>query len=115
MTVGENVAFGDVLNMRSDGKLWKGNATSISNMPIMAMALESISANASGVVGLLGYIKNNAWSWSVGGSIFVYTTSGSMIQDVSAYTTGNQVQIIGVATATTIIYFNPNYGLVEIK
>ena len=108
-TAGEALTFGQVCYFKNDGKYWKSCATaSGSGMPVRAMALESISADASGnfLVGQ-GYVRDDSWTWTTAGDIYASTTSGTMTQTVPD-TAGNVVQILGYATASGTIFFSPD-------
>lgn len=112
-TVGEDVIFGEVLYMKSDGKYWKADASASSTMPILAIASENISADATGNLLHQGYIKDNSWSFTAGNLVYSNTTAG----DISTSTptgSGEQVQVVGQAIAATIIYFDPNLTLIEL-
>ena len=113
LTAGENVAFGDVGYMKSDGKVWKSDANAASTMPALFMAIETILADASGKWLLLGYARDASWSWAVGGLIYASATAGALTQTAPSGT-GDQVQVVGVATNSTRMFFNPSLVLVEI-
>ena len=108
-TAGEALVFGNVCYFKSDGKYWKSNATTNSGtMPVRAMALESIDADADGnfLVGQ-GYVRDDSWTWTIGADIYAATTSGTMSQ-TAVSGTGNVHQILGYATASGIMMFNPS-------
>lgn len=113
MTVGESVVFGDVLYMKSDGKLWKSDASADTTMPVMAMAIASISADAAGQVLLQGFVRDDTYAMTVGGVVFASTTAGAVTQTAPS-STGDQVQAIGVATHADRILFNPAYVTAEV-
>ena len=108
-TAGETLAFGNVCYLKSDGKYWKSCATaSGSGMPVRAMALATISGNTTGtfMVGM-GYVRNDSWTWTTASDIYTSTTSGTMTQTVPG-TAGNVVQLLGYATASGTMMFNPD-------
>jgi hypothetical protein len=111
-TVGENVAIGELLYMKSDGKWWKANATNTTAMPCAGLAMEAKNADQDCKILLLGFFRKDAWNWTVGGLIYVSTTSGAPTQTIPS-TTGNQVQVLGLAITADIIFFNPSYEMVE--
>lgn len=104
---GENVAFGDIVYMKSDGKWWKSDADAAGLFPAQAMAVATILANATGVFLRSGFAKNNSWSWTVGGALYGSATAGVMTQ-TALTTTDSCTQPLGVAKAATIIQFNPS-------
>jgi len=112
-TAGENLSAGDICYLKSDGKYWKANATSSSTMPACVMATQAISANTTGKFLIQGYWKNTSLSLTIGGLIYMSTTSGGITQ-TAPNATGNQIQVLGYATASDTIYFNPNLMLLEV-
>jgi len=114
-TAGEALAQFDACYLKSDGKYWKADADAVTTMPVIAIATAAISAEASGVFLLMGFVRKDAWTWTVGGLLYASLTAGALTQDVSGYTTPDQVQVVGIAITANIILFNPSYELVEIS
>ena len=113
-TAGENLVFGNCCYLKSDGKMWKSQADASATMPIMAMALATINADASGEFLIYGIVRDDTWNWTVGGLIYAYDdASGALIQTAPS-DAGDQVQVVGVATHADRMLFNPNLELVEI-
>jgi len=114
LTIGEAASIGDVFYFKSDGKLWKSDANAEATMPVKAMALEDGTAEASIEVLLQGFVRDDSWNWTtLGGLIYASGTTGALTQTPPAVS-GDQVQIVGFATHADRMYFNPNYGLVEV-
>ncbi len=114
LTVGENVALPDVLYMKSDGKLWKADADAAATMPGFFIAVATISADASGDIMVLGWpLRDDTWTWTVGGLIYVSATAGAMTQTAPAGV-GDQVQVIGIATHADRMIVFPSPVLVEV-
>lgn len=103
---GEDLVFGNVVYIKSDEKAWKANAGNESTVPVVAMAMGSISTNATGKFLLLGLVRNDAWTWTVGGKVYLDTTSGALTQTPPTGT-DKVVQIIGIATHADRMFFNP--------
>lgn len=104
--VGEAVVFGDVLYMKSDGKLWKSDASAATTTPMMAMAMETISADNGCDVLLNGFARDDTWTWTVGGEVYVSLTAGALTQTAPS-ATDEVVQIAGIATHADRMLFNP--------
>jgi hypothetical protein len=111
-TVGENVAIGELLYMKSDGKWWRANATSTTAMPCAGVAMEAKNANQECKILLIGFFRDDTWNWTIGGLIYVAASAGAPTQSIPAVS-GNQVQVLGMAITADIIFFNPSYELVE--
>ena len=112
-TAGESVSALESCYFKSDGKLWKSSASSASTMPIVALSTASISGDSSGEFLLQGFARKDSWDWTVGGMIYADTISGSLTQTIPD-TIGDRVQVVGWAYSADIMYFNPNYAMVEI-
>ena len=107
MTVGESVTFGMPLYMKSDGKLWKADADGSATFPVIALAAASISADAAGSVLLLGFARDDSWAWTVGGTIYLSTSVGTMTQSQPS-ATDDVIQVLGFSTHADRMYFAPS-------
>ena len=108
LTAGENVAFGDIVYIKSDGKLWKADQSSAGKFPAQYMSTATISANATGVFCRNGIASNASWTWTVGSANPIYlSTTGGMTQTAPS-STGNVIQVLGHALSATLIDFNPS-------
>ena len=112
-TAGENVAYGDVVYMKSDGKFWKTDADAAATMPGVAVATDTILTDATGMFLIFGYLELTSWDWTIGGIVYASTTPGEFTQTAPSGT-GDQVQILGLALTADIILFKPDLTLVEV-
>ena len=120
-TAGENLVFGDQCYIKSDGKCWKCDATSMAKMPCSYFALATITAGNTGAFLFSmgeGALCKTSWSWTVGGIVYI-DLGGGLTQaggDPDTYftTTGNVVQAVGVAASATCIIV-PAPVLVTVK
>lgn len=110
--VGENVVFGNILYIKSDGKLWKADTSGTDTYPVLYMATETKTADATCNVLKYGYVKNTSWNWTVGGILYLSTTG--QITQTQPSTTDYIVQVIGIAINATTINFNPQLSLIKI-
>jgi hypothetical protein len=111
-TAGEAVAIGDVCYWKSDSKFWKADADAeATTKGLLAMATATISAAASGVFLLRGYIRDDSWAWTVGNPLYVSTTPGNPTATRPSGT-GDQIRVVGFAKHADYIWFNPSndYG-----
>ena len=112
MQVDENATgFGAALHMDTDGNWIEADADAVATMPCQALALET----GTGVKDILkyGFIRNDAWTWTVGGLIYASCTTGGLTQ-TAPVGAGDQVQVVGYATHANRMFFNPSYVLLEI-
>jgi hypothetical protein len=82
--------------------------------PCIGLAVEA-GTGAKKVL-LHGIITETDWNWTIGGLIYLSddpTTTEGLTQTAPA-TTGDQVQVLGVALSADTILFNPSLVLVEV-
>ena len=112
-TVAANTTgLGAALFMNSDGNYEEADADDVATMPCVALALETGTGNKK--ILLQGYITNESWTWTPGGLVYVSPDTGELTQTIPL-TSGQQVQIVGYASGTNTVFFNPNLMLIEIK
>lgn len=54
-------------------------------------------------------------SFDPGDTLYVSLTAGGITNDISSYTTGDIVRIVGYALSTSLIYFNPSPDYIELS
>jgi len=118
-TAGENLAFGDMVYLKSDGKLYMAIASAGTTSPAVYMAVETITTNNTGKVLSYGEVKNTGWAWTIGSGtanvLYLNTSTGTLTQSAPDGSSGNQIQVAGIALTSTSILFNPNYMLLQIR
>jgi hypothetical protein len=73
----------------------------------------TISNNATGTFGVYGLLRDDSYAgWTVGGLLYLSTTAGAITQTAPSGT-DDVIQILGVAYASKIIFFNPQLVQVE--
>jgi hypothetical protein len=114
ITVGENVAFGDLCYLKSDGKYWKTDANAIATTagPLL-ISLESITADSAGKFLKRGYVRDDAWAFSVADVLYVGATAGDISNTLLA-AVGDCIRRIGYAYAANIVVFEPSQMLIEL-
>lgn len=106
-TAGEILADGELCEYRSDGKMYKADATALANCDDRLFI--NIFAKAADVSGLFlawGLYRVNSWSWSIADKLFISTTAGAIA--TSPPVSPNINKQIGVAIASNIIGFFPD-------
>ena len=106
MTYGESLVPGNIVYLKSDGKVWKADANAAGAYPAIGIALETLGANASGKVLLFGLFLDASFAWTVGGTVYLSTTAGAMTQTAPS-ATDEVIQVLGVAVSATLLMFNP--------
>ena len=116
LTANETQAFGDVCRIGSDGDATLADATAYSTASALFMCLESATAGNPASYLALGIARNDTWAWTVGGHIYLSTTgtTGNTLTQTAPSTTGEIVQVLGVATHADRIYFKPELIQIEV-
>lgn len=105
--------FGNLMHLDTDGNWIDAKGDAAATMPCMALALES----GTGLKKLLkkGFIRNDAWSLTVGAWIYVsYSSAGASTQSIAS-ATGEIQQKIGYAVQTNVWKFDPGRGELKYK
>ncbi len=112
--VGEAVVFGDLLYFYWTNKTWKkADADLAANMPGLRIALESREALQSCEMLIMGYIKDDSWNFTAA-IIYASTTAGG-VTSTAPSAAGQQLQRVGIARASDILFFDPSIDVGEIK
>jgi len=122
-TANEAQAFGDVVRLNSSGKAQIAKADVIANATALAMLIDAeVEADATGNYLLIGFVRNDAWDWSIGEWIYLTltgTTGNTLTQtspfDADPIVEDTVVQLLGVANTADTFYFNPQLVQVELK
>ncbi len=112
LTVDSNATgIGAALYMAGDGNLDEADADAAATMPVRCLAVET--STGSKKVLLRGFIRDDSWTWTPGGTIFASTTLGGMTQTAPSGS-GDQVQVLGFATHADRMFFNPSGDIIEV-
>lgn len=113
LIAGQDLVFGDICYVKSDGKMGKADSDAIATATALFMALGTIANDASGSFATPGnFVRNDAWSWTVGGTIYLSGTAGAMTQTMPT-ATNSVVQILGVAMHADRMFFIPQLVQIE--
>lgn len=115
LTAGTALTIGQAVYVGGDSKMEKALATGIATMPAIALATGTIDENAEGEFLLCGFFGNAIWDWTPGGLLYIDRTTAGDLTQTAPLTTGDQVQVVGIAITATIILLNPSFELVEIS
>ena len=115
---GENITAGSLVRFGAAGRTRSANANLDTHVPCVGMALEygryySGSNGDSQLILFQGFVYNSAWNLTQGQPVFLGEGYGIM-QQTAPSDSGDQVQVIGIAYTDTILYFNPDYTVLEI-
>lgn len=106
---GENLGENKVVYMGANGRLYLADADSVATMPCIGITLMIATVGQGVEVLLHGYIGDSTWTWTTGSEVYVSTTAGELTQTAPSGA-GDIVQVVGMATSSTFIYFNSGVG-----
>jgi hypothetical protein len=108
------LAAGTVYALTSGG--WvnaKATQVDLLSTGLLGVATTSTSGDPLLMDGVI-YLNNDPGG-SIGSVIYLNTTAGSLTNDVSGFTTGNVVRVVGHKVGTNKVYFNPSRDWIEIS
>ncbi|MBA7498284.1 hypothetical protein ES704_01019 [subsurface metagenome] len=112
--VGESVVFGDLLYFNWTDKEWKkANADASATMPGLRIALESKDDGQPCLMLVKGYIRDNSAFEFEATMVYASLTTGG-VTSFPPVVPGQQLQRVGVAKSTDILFFDPSIDVGEI-
>lgn len=106
LSAGENLTQWDLVFLQSDAKFDQADADAAGEFP--AWGIVTTSASDAGAIVILthGVVRNEGWTGlTVGGKVYLSDTAGEKTQTAPS-TSGDAVQIVGIAISDSEIYFN---------
>jgi len=114
ITVGETIAFGELLYLDATATEWKKADASVSGtMPGLAVALEAKNDGEACEVLMYGYIRDDTWDFTLGNLLYTSETAGGITATAPA-DAGDQIQRVGYAIHADKIFFMPSIDVGEI-
>jgi len=107
IAAGEVFAKGEIGYLKSDGKIWKSNATDATKMPVLYMATGAIAANAVGTFLRSGTLTKATWNWTIGAKLYASSDTDGAMTSTPPAGTGKVVQIVAHALSATLVDFRP--------
>ena len=103
---GETITVMQLVELRNDGEWYLADADASGEANgLLGVALEAGTDGEYISVALPGsFLRDDSWSWSVGGAIYVSTTPGGMAQTAPT-STDDVVRVVGWATHANRIFF----------
>lgn len=116
LTANEGQNFGDAVFINSTGKAQLGDADAIATASCVAMCTETVTADNTATYLLQGIARDDTWTWTVGGLIYltVTGTTGNTLSQTMPSGTNDVVQILGVATHADRMLFKPQLVQIEL-
>jgi len=107
-----DTGFGAALFQKSDALFYEADASGISTMPCHVLAAEA-GVGPDIEVLVLGYIRDDSWSWTPGADIYIDTIDGELTE-IQPAVTGDIVQVAGWAFSSTILFFDRDKTTIEV-
>ncbi|MHA1805947.1 MAG: hypothetical protein ACTSX2_00060 [Candidatus Thorarchaeota archaeon] len=115
LMAGTSITWGKVCMLQGDGKYDPAIASSeATSNGRLAFAMDTLSDGDIGEFLIRGYIKDENWSWTVGGIIYLSASSPGELTQTKPSSTGDIVRILGYAISQTVIWFDPDSSYVEV-
>jgi len=111
---GENVSRGETIYLKNDSKVWLSDANDAAKMPVKGIAVADVLAGAIGVILQDGFIRKDAWTWTVPNVLVPSATPGALVETTPSGS-GDQIQRVAIVVATNIINFRPSKDVLEIE
>lgn len=93
------------LNGSSQWALADANGTN--TFPARGLAVATVSTGNATTVLIRGTVRNDAWNWTPGGTIYLSTTAGGLTQTAPSGS-GDKIQAVGFALTADIAFFDFN-------
>jgi len=107
------ITAGQLIRWDTGGHIQRADADAANTMPCVGLALNSTTAGHNGLVLMQGWIYNSAWTLAEGKDVFVGLVGGS-ISTTAPSDSGDQVQVVGIGQTEDLMWFNPDYTVMEI-
>ncbi|MBA7575759.1 hypothetical protein ES708_17595 [subsurface metagenome] len=108
-TAGEDLAQFQTVYRTNDDKYKKAKADDSATMPVIAMAVEAITNNATGLFILFGWIRNDGFTLTAGQPAYQSAATAGVVTTTIPPAATDQVQKVGIALTAKIAHFNPTY------
>ena len=79
---------------------------------VIGIAPAAISDTATGTILFHGFIRDDTWTWTTGGALYLSETAGAMTHTAPS-TDGAFVLVVGVALSPDVVYINPSMDVIE--
>jgi len=111
---GENLLEYDVVYISGSRTVSRASALSSGHLPCIGISPQNFTSGQIDNIVIFGQIKNRAWSWTVGGDVFLDVNVG-MLTQTAPISPDTYVQRIGVAVSSDILFFNPDRIYIQNK
>ena len=113
INAGEAITVMDCVYLHSDGEWHQADADAVATGEgMLAISLEAKTNGQAMNVALPGtFVRDDSWTWTVGGEIYLSCTAGSITQTAPSGT-DDVVRVIGYATHADRLFFDPDKTII---
>jgi len=104
---GATITAMQLVYMGSSSKWLVCDADAISTCGLVALSLEAKNDTQAMSVLLSGIVRDDSWTWTIGGAIYASGTAGALTQTQPVGVDG-VIRFLGYALTATSIYFSPD-------
>lgn len=106
-TAGGTIAQWDAVYLDGSSTWQKADANGSGTYPARGLAVAGYSSTDPAIILTNGIARNDSWSWTVGGTLYLSTTAGGLTQTAPS-TSGDKIQQVGFALDADRAYLNFN-------
>ncbi len=107
LNAGATIAQWEAVYLSSSSTWLLADANGSGTFPARGLAVAAYSNGNAAIVLTIGTVRNDAWSWTPGGTIYLSTTAGGLTQTQPS-ATDECIQAVGFALDADRAYFNFN-------
>ena len=113
LLAGATIAQWEAVYLGSASKWLLADANGSGTYPARGLATGNYLDGSQAVILIRGAVRNNAWAWTPGGTIYLSGTVGALTQTPPAVS-GDKVQQVGFALTADMAFFDFNSTYVEV-
>lgn len=105
LNAGASIAQWEAVYVGGSSTWLLADADGSGTYPARGLAVAAYSSTNPATIVTRGTVRNDAWNWTPGGTIYLSTTAGGLTQTAPS-TSGNKVQQVGFALTADIAFFD---------
>ena len=111
LTAGATIAQWEAVYIGGSSTYLLADANGSGTYPARGLAAAAYSSTNAATIVTSGTVRNDAWAWTPGGTIYLSATAGALTQTIPA-TTGDKIQVMGYALTADImmVAIGTDYG-----
>lgn len=105
LTAGATIAQWEAVYLDGSSTWQLADANGTGTYPCRGLAVAAYVSTNSAIIINKGIVRNDAWTWTPGGTVYLSTTAGGLTQTAPS-TSGDKVQQIGYALSADLLFVN---------